>query len=529
MLSIQADKKLNILLPNTNKVLAKVLQDANPKELETVTKGKDLKSVLNSLLKDSFLNSSADKALLSLVKNNPTLRDLRNTNQTIKDLIITLKSDKNLEPIQKQIQKLLPDIKELKQTNVKYTLENSGVFLESKLKDIKNPLLKLNSVLNQLSQQMQKSELPSSKVIQSKINNILNLSILKNKIDDTKVQLQKEPIQDIKNLTKELLSLTKNIFIQLKSANPITRPEFMKKIEKLELLLQIKEVNLDKLKLPAMLEAIKDINNTLQTSFTQNSKGFMDALTKIFNLLENIQGDTNKVKLDIQELLEKNLPQKINKIILDIKTEIKDVDSFFSKETQNLVKDLTKLNNPQKLSLNQNIKDILSNDIKAILLNAKEEVSKLAPSANQTETLKHIEKLSLSIDYHQLISHLSDSSSLYLPISWDEMQEGSISIKKINKDKFYCDIELSLKEYKKLNLRLTLYDKNQLNIRISSDSFKLKKIMGESINELRSALINSNITPRDIHFSNYTKPTKEVSYEEEENNKDLNIGFEIKI
>jgi len=51
--------------------------------------------------------------------------------------------------------------------------------------------------------------------------------------------------------------------------------------------------------------------------------------------------------------------------------------------------------------------------------------------------------------------------------------------------------------------------------------------MGESMNKLRLALINSNINPRDIRFSTYTKNSKKISYEE--NVKNLNIGFEIKI
>ncbi|MCK4974343.1 MAG: flagellar hook-length control protein FliK, partial [Sulfurimonas sp.] len=125
MISVSTDKKFSIILPNTNKALAEVLKNASPKELELITTGKDLKSIMNSLLKESSQNSGADKMLLELVKNNPTLKELGSVNENIKNLLSNLKSDKNLEPVEKLIQKFLPDIKELKNTNIKSTIENS--------------------------------------------------------------------------------------------------------------------------------------------------------------------------------------------------------------------------------------------------------------------------------------------------------------------------------------------------------------------------------------------------------------------
>ena len=582
--SIVSDKKLSILLPNTNKALAEVLSNASPKELESITQGKDLKSVLNSLLKDSSLNSAADKALLSLVKNNPTFKELSNVNQTIKELISTLKSDKNFEPIQKQIQKFLPDIKELNNSNLKTTFTNSGVFLESKLKDIQNPQVTLRSTLNELLKLVQKSSLPKARSLQDKINEILNSPTIKESSNEALTQTNKQPTKALQEIAKNVKNLFKELQAEIKNANPITSQKFAQKLEKLESLLQPKqitssqeqvqakqlepehiklataieynknikidankigknklEVNLQKLeqlvqmqelspenfKLATIMESIKDVNSILRTSFTNNSKGFMDALTKIFNALQNIEQNATTSKLAIEQILEKDIPKKITEIIIDIKNEIKSADPIYSKEVRNLTKELSLLDAPQKLSTQESIKEILSNDFKAVLHKVSEEITKLPPSANQNELLKQIDRLSLSIDYYQLASHLSSSSSLYLPVTWDEMQEGNISIKKASQDKFYCDIQLKLKEYKELNLRLTLYDENQLNIHISSDSAELKKMMGENMKELRSALIGSNITPRDIRFSNYTKNNQDQSYDH--SNQNLNMGFEVKV
>ena len=76
MINVSNNKKLDIILPNTNKALREVLKSATPKELETITQNKDLKSIINSLLQESSKNSASDKALLQLLKDNPTLKDL---------------------------------------------------------------------------------------------------------------------------------------------------------------------------------------------------------------------------------------------------------------------------------------------------------------------------------------------------------------------------------------------------------------------------------------------------------------------
>jgi nitrogen fixation/metabolism regulation signal transduction histidine kinase len=90
MINISSNKQLDIILPNTNKALKEVLQSVSPKQLQLITQNKDLKSVINSLLKESSQNSANDKALLQLVKENPTLKNLGNVSNTIKDLLKSL-------------------------------------------------------------------------------------------------------------------------------------------------------------------------------------------------------------------------------------------------------------------------------------------------------------------------------------------------------------------------------------------------------------------------------------------------------
>ncbi|MEA3370817.1 MAG: flagellar hook-length control protein FliK [Campylobacterota bacterium] len=305
-------KQLDILLPNTNKALAEVLKNATPKELQTLSQSKDLKSILNSLLTQSSQNPASDKTLLELLKNNPTLKSLGSATDNIKALLNAVKSDRSPLPIETTLKNSLTNIKDLSETALKQKFENSGVFLESKLKN----------------------------------------------------------------------------------ASP------------------------------------------------------------------------------------------------------------------------------------QNAKEIMANDLKAVLLKATDEIS-ASSNPNKSEILRQVDKLLLQIDYHQLLSHLSNSSSLYIPFSWEDMQEGQINLKKDKNDTFYCDIDLKLKEYGELNIRLTLYEKNQLNIHIHSDNKEFKEIIKENISSLRLALTESKITPREIRLLGLTKTENSSAYEE--NSTNIDMGFEVKV
>ena len=117
---------------------------------------------------------------------------------------------------------------------------------------------------------------------------------------------------------------------------------------------------------------------------------------------------------------------------------------------------------------------------------------------------------------------LSNSSSLYLPYAWEEMKDGSINISKGKKDNFFCDINLTLKEYGELKLRLGIFEKNQLNINISSQSDSLKEKIKENLPELKKQLFSAGITPKSIRFLD------ETSNSYTENSPNLDMGFEVK-
>ena len=316
MIKATTHRELSILLNNTNKALEHVIKESAPSALKTVSQSKDLQSIINSVLQEAGKNSASNSALLNLVKNNPTLKNLGASAQTIADIIATLKAEKNPLPIEKTLQKFFVDIQDLKGSTLKEKLHNSGLFLESKLKHI----MQLTTT-------------------------------------------NKEPLQEIKQ-----------------------------------------------------------------------------------------------------------------------------------------------------------------NDLKALLHTAKEELSKLEQP--RTQLIQHIDKLALQIDHAQLLSHLSNANALYLPFHWDAMKEGHITIQKETPQKFNVDIDLTLKEYGSLHLKLAIYDKNQLNIHIYTQNKALQTLIKANLQELRSNLIAQHITPREIRLFNKMQTQATTPYET--NTQDIYMGFEVK-
>jgi len=250
----------------------------------------------------------------------------------------------------------------------------------------------------------------------------------------------------------------------------------------------------------------------------------MDALSKIFSALKSLP--QNPQNTTLESFMSKKIPQDIKTLVESAKNIISKGDAIFSKDTLLSLDKLSTLNSPKELSTHQNVKEIITKDLKSVLLQAGTEIAK-STHPNQSEILRHIDKLSLTIDYHQLVSHLSNSTSLSLPFSYEQLQEGQIEFKRDNENRFYCDIDLKLKEYGELNLKLTLYDKNQLNLHIHSDNDNFKEIIKENIPSLRSALIENQITPREIRLFENKKQPKIVS-PYENTPQAINVGFEVK-
>ena len=168
----------------------------------------------------------------------------------------------------------------------------------------------------------------------------------------------------------------------------------------------------------------------------------------------------------------------------------------------------------------------MGNDVKSQLLGLSEEL-KCSPSAENTQLQLKIDELLTHIDYHQLLSHLNNSNSLYFPFAWEGLEKGSIGLKKSKGKKFYCEINLTLKEHGDVDLFMGLYDDNQLDIKIHTQKSEFKKLLQTHIDELRTLLQEANLTLRSLRiFDENERITQSVkAYESIEDN--THDGFEV--
>lgn len=525
MINISSASNLGIIVPSKNKALAQVLSNASQSELETLAQGKDLKSILNTILKQSTDATSTNKELLALVKNNPTLKNLGSVTTTIQDLLNSLKSDDKQLPIEKTLKTFLADIKDLKGLDLKYKLENSGIFLESKLKNVTNPQIDLKNTLISLAKTLQNNPSAENRTIANEIKVLLNTEALKSASTTDIENNKKLSTKVLEKLSAGVQSLVTKLRSSLKNADTIHSPNLINALKKLEYQVESKTLTLENFKLNTIIDSLKEVSLQMNKSFTIESKGILNALEKIFTALKNVEQTTTTPKAILDQFLEKNIPQDILKLSETIKSAILKSDPIFSKDTMILLNKLESLNTPQTLNTQNNVKEILSQDLKAVLLQTTEEVIKQT-HPNQVDILKHIDKLSLQIDNYQLLSHLSNGTSLFLPFSWDMLEDGNIEMKKDDDEKFYCDIHLKLKEYGPVNIKLTLYQKNQLNLHIYSSHQVFKELMKEAIPSLRSALIDEQITPREIRIFDTPISINSSPYTKQDEH--IHMGFEVK-
>ena len=268
--------KLNILLNNTNKALVQVLLDATKDDLKTISKESgDLRSIMSKILKQTDTSEPAsNKVMLELVKKNPTLNNLGDTNKTIKELISTIKSDKNPLPIEKVLKDILIDIKDIKKVEIKHKLDNTGLFLESKLKDVKNPQVELKETVVQLKELVKGSKLPIAKEIIKLSDDILKNQVIKSATNNDTIKDKKQNPKLLEQVSSNVKSLTNKLQNIIKSTDAVFSPKANEIINKLEFTnnIQIKEEpNLKSLALNVDEKVQKKNRNS--TTFTKHAKG----------------------------------------------------------------------------------------------------------------------------------------------------------------------------------------------------------------------------------------------------------------
>ena len=444
-----------------------------------------------------------------------------------------------IENILNQIQNLVKnvDTPQAKQVNELLT----KTFQSSNTTELSSNLKTLTSSLQNLSNTLNTSQTQNLSTLTNQLKEFIsNGSLLESKVENNTANLNPQNKETITAQTKDLLTQIKNDLVQNPSSiNKDTLSQVQNLVKNMDMpeAKQINEVIAKIIQNPSssdtssnlrtLTSSLENLTNSLSTSQTQNKEAInaqtKDLLTQIKN--ELVQNPSiaskntltlidNLLKMDnlfvkgenIQNILNQNnistfsnnFSSNLSPLLTNLKESLEtlnpnssSVQTHISKlveNVENLIKDLA---NPKAQSSN------ISDDMKSILLQIQDEVSSKTDPKSQ-DLARQVDKLLTQIDYHQLASITSNSNNVYLPFFWEMLDEGNISMKKTDEDKFYCQINLTLKDFGKVDLMLAMYDKNKIDLTIYAQREHFKTAIRDNMQSLKVALNSVDLIPVNI-------------------------------
>ncbi|MGJ0344450.1 flagellar hook-length control protein FliK [Aliarcobacter cryaerophilus] len=517
---------LNILLANNNRVLNDALKEADNKTLNNLLKQDSssstnttassiLKEVLNSIKDGTKSNSTLE----NILKNSTAFKDLGNLSSNLSSLLESIKDDESLQKFKPLLENFLKNIKDVTADNLKEKIKNSGIFLENKLSS--NPNAKLENLLQNISNLLKTIDTPEAKNSSQIIDNILknipkdgslkgsellnNLKTLVSSLQNLSSSLNSNQTQTLNNLANELKNLIQNgVMIESKTENLVQKTLTQTQTSETE---NINSANNIK---SLINNQVKELLNQIKQDLTQNqniiqNKNILTLIDKLISLPDlfskseailnsvqnrNISNFSNNFATNLNPLLTalKDSLQAINPKNIEIQNQI----NSLIKKVENIIQEYTnnQLDNPKD---NQK----LDNDFKSILLKMQDEVAQRADIKSQ-DSLKTINNLLTQIDMQQLTSLVSNSNFVYIPFFWEMLEDGTVEIKEKEEDKFFCQIKLTLKDFGKIDLMLSMYDENKLDMTIYAQREHFKVTLRDNLQKLKLALNEANIIPMHI-------------------------------
>ena len=531
---------LNILLPNDNKVLKEALKEADSKTLEQLVKNNS--ASINDVLKDLFdglkNGTKSNTTIENILKNSTVFKDLGAVSNNLTSLLENISQDENLQKFKPLIENFLKNIKDMDANTLKEQLKNSGVFLESKM--AQNPTNKIETILTQIQNLIKDLNTPQAKQVNELISKLLQTQIPTNNNNDlsglktltTALQnlnnsLSAPQTQNLSTLTNQLQNIiNEGSLVESKIENSVNNQSLQTKdsinLQTKELLTQLKN------------EVIQ--NPTLQN---KNILPLLENLLKMDNLFAKNENLSSLLTQNNLSTFTSNFASNLTPLLSNLKESLENLNPNdhnlqnqvmkFVEKIESIIKDLA---NP---SLQKNDQTNLSEDMKSVLLKMQDELASKTDPKSQ-ELAKQVDKLLTQIDYQQLLSLSSNSNNVYLPFFWEMLEEGNISMKKADEEKFYCQIHLTLKDFGKVDLMLALYDKNKLDLTVYAQREHFKTALRDNMQSLKIALnsvdlIPVNIKLLDLKDENESKnePTKAYINNSYNQNLGLNSGINIRV
>ena len=519
---------LNILLANNNRVLNDALKEADNKTLNNLLKQDSsnsssstntaassiLKEVLNSIKDGTKSNSTLE----NILKNSTAFKDLGNLSSNLSSLLESIKDDESLQKFKPLLESFLKNIKDVTADNLKEQIKNSGIFLENKLSS--NPNAKLENLLQNISNLLKTIDTPEAKNSSQIIDNILknipkdgslkgsellnNLKTLVSSLQNLSSSLNSNQTQTLNNLANELKNFIQNgSMIESKTENLVPKTQTQTP--------QTEDVNIENTQIKNLINnQVKELLTQIKQDLTQNqniiqNKNILPLIDKLISLPDlfskseailnsvqntNISNFSNNFATNLNPLLTalKESLQAINPKNIEIQNQI----NSLIKKVENIIQEYTNnnLDNPKD---NQK----LDNDFKSILLKMQDEIAQKTDIKSQ-DSLKTINNLLTQIDMQQLTSLVSNSNFVYIPFFWEMLEDGTVEIKEKEEDKFFCQIKLTLKDFGKIDLMLSMYDENKLDMTIYAQREHFKVTLRDNLQKLKLALNEANIIPMNV-------------------------------
>ncbi|MDX9899945.1 MAG: flagellar hook-length control protein FliK [Aliarcobacter sp.] len=535
-------------MPNDNKVLKEVLKEADSKTLEQLVKNNStsINDVLKDLFDDLKNGTKSNNTIENMLKNSSVFKDLGTVSNNLSSLLENISQDENLQKFKPLIENFLKNIKDMDANTLKEQLKNSGVFLESKLATPVNA--KLESVLTQIQNLLKDINTPQSKQVNELLNKLLqtphnqttsqntefgaNLKSLTTALQNLNSSLTPTQTQDLSNLTNQLKTIVNNAaLVESKIENSIPMD---KSIQTPMQNIQLKDgINVQTKDL--LLQIKNDIlqNPTLQN---KNILPIIDNLLKMPDLFSKGENLQNLMSTNNLSTFSNNFTSNLTPLLTTLKENLE----LLNPTNRNLQNNLTKLVDKvehliQDMVNNPKGEPKITEDIKTVLLKIQEELAFKTDSKSQ-EIGKQVDKLLTQIDYQQLLTLSSNSNCVYLPFLWDMLEDGNISMKKADEDKFYCQINLTLKDFGKVDLMLALYDKNKLDLTVYAQREHFKTALKDNMQQLKIALNNVHLIPvniklLDLKDENELKDKTVQAYINNgyNQNSNLNSGVDIRV
>ena len=539
---------LNILLPNDNKVLKEVLKEADSKTLEQLVKNNS--ASINDVLKDLFdglkNGTKSNNTIENMLKNSSVFKDLGTVSNNLSSLLENISQDESLQKFKPLIENFLKNIKDMDANTLKEQLKNSGIFLESKLATPVNA--KLESVLTQIQNLLKDINTPQSKQVNELLNKLLqtpqnqttsqntefgaNLKSLTTALQNLNSSLTPTQTQNLSNLTNQLKTIVNNAaLVESKIENSIPMD---KSIQTPMQNIQLKDgINVQTKDL--LLQIKNDIlqNPTLQN---KNILPIIDNLLKMPDLFSKGENLQNLMSTNNLSTFSNNFTSNLTPLLTTLKENLELLNPTNANLQNNLTKLVDKVEHLiQDMVNNPKGEPKITEDIKTVLLKIQEELASKTDSKSQ-EIGKQVDKLLTQIDYQQLLTLSSNSNCVYLPFLWDMIEDGNISMKKADEDKFYCQINLTLKDFGKVDLMLALYDKNKLDLTVYAQREHFKTALKDNMQQLKIALNNVHLIPVNIKLldlkdenESKDKPVQAYINNGYNQNSNLNSGVDIRV